>query len=45
MENILEITNLNKSYHGNPALNNINLSIKAGEIHGLSGLTDPAKQP
>ena len=43
MENLLTITNLNKSYHGNLALRNINLSIKAGEIHGLVGANGSGK--
>ena len=43
MEDLLTITNLNKSYHGNLALSNINLSIKAGEIHGLVGANGSGK--
>jgi len=43
MENILQITNLNKSYYGNPALIDINLSIKAGEIHGIVGANGSGK--
>lgn len=43
MEHILEISNLNKSYRGIPALKNINLSIKAGEIHGIVGANGSGK--
>lgn len=43
MENILEIVNLNKSYNGIPALSNINLSVKAGEIHGIVGANGSGK--
>ena len=37
MTNLLEIKHLSKSYNGIPALRDINLSIPAGEIHGLIG--------
>lgn len=43
MENILEINNLSKSYNGIPALKNINLSLKAGEIHGIVGANGSGK--
>lgn len=43
MENILEICNLYKSYNGIPALNNINLSLKSGEIHGIVGANGSGK--
>lgn len=43
MENVLEICNLQKSYNGIPALNNINLSVKAGEIHGIVGANGSGK--
>ncbi len=43
MKNILEIKNLSKSYNGNPALTNINLAIKAGEIHGIVGANGSGK--
>ncbi|HNX29738.1 MAG TPA: sugar ABC transporter ATP-binding protein [Syntrophomonadaceae bacterium] len=43
MENLLQITNLNKSYNGIPALRNINLSVKAGEIHGIVGANGSGK--
>ncbi|MGI6317280.1 MAG: ATP-binding cassette domain-containing protein [Dethiobacteria bacterium] len=43
MKNILEIKNLSKSYSGNPALTNINLAIKEGEIHGIVGANGSGK--
>jgi len=43
MENILEIKNLSKSYNGTPALTNINLSVKADEIHGIVGANGSGK--
>lgn len=43
MSNILEIINLSKNYHGSPALKNVNLSVKAGEIHGLVGANGSGK--
>ncbi|MCM1189609.1 MAG: ABC transporter ATP-binding protein [bacterium] len=35
--NILEISNLKKSYHDLTAVNGINLAVGAGEIHGILG--------
>ncbi|MCM1209779.1 MAG: ABC transporter ATP-binding protein, partial [Ruminococcus sp.] len=35
--NILEISNLKKSYHDFTAVNGISLAVKAGEIHGILG--------
>ncbi len=43
MEDLLTITKLNKSYNGHPALTDINLSIKPGEIHGLVGANGSGK--
>lgn len=43
MDNVLEICNLHKSYNGIPALNNINLSVKSGEIHGIVGANGSGK--
>jgi simple sugar transport system ATP-binding protein len=43
MKTILEISNLKKSYKGIVALNNINLSINAGEIHGIVGANGAGK--
>lgn len=43
MEDLLTITNLNKSYDGHPALSNINLSVKPGEIHCLVGANGSGK--
>jgi simple sugar transport system ATP-binding protein len=43
MKPILEINNLYKSYKSIPALDNINLSIKAGEIHGIVGANGSGK--
>lgn len=43
MENILQISHLNKSYNGIPALKNVNLSVRAGEIHGLVGANGSGK--
>lgn len=43
MTNLLEIKHLNKSYHGIPALSDINLSLPAGEIHGLVGANGSGK--
>lgn len=37
MENILEIKNVSKSFGKDKAVNNINLSIKEGEIFGFLG--------
>lgn len=43
MINILEIKNLNKSYNGIPALKNVSLSVRAGEIHGIVGANGSGK--
>ena len=43
MTNLLEIKHLSKSYNGIPALRDINLSIPAGEIHGLIGANGSGK--
>lgn len=43
MINILEIKNLNKSYNGIPALKDVSLSVRAGEIHGLVGANGSGK--
>lgn len=43
MENILEIKELSKAYHGVPALIDIDLSVKAGEIHGIVGANGSGK--
>jgi len=43
MDNILEIKNLSKRYNGIPALTNISLSVKAGEIHGIVGANGSGK--
>ncbi|OON42096.1 ribonucleotide-diphosphate reductase subunit alpha [Izhakiella australiensis] len=37
MENLLELENISKSFPGVKALNNVNLSLKKGEIHALMG--------
>ena len=37
MENILEIKNITKSFPGVVALDNVSISVKRGEIHGLVG--------
>ncbi len=43
MRNLLEIYNLSKSYNGIPALKNVSLSVKAGEIHGIVGANGSGK--
>lgn len=43
MTKLLEIKNLNKSYDGIPALNDVNLSIAPGQIHGLVGANGSGK--
>ena len=43
MTNVLTITNLNKKYHQQQALKNINLSIPKGEILGLIGRNGAGK--
>ncbi len=36
-DNLLEMRNITKTFSGVPALSNVNLSIKKGEIHGIVG--------
>jgi len=43
MENVLEITNLSKKFKQQTVLNNINLSIKKGDIYGLIGRNGAGK--
>ena len=43
MEKILEIKNLSKSYNGIPALKNVSISVRAGEIHGIVGANGSGK--
>lgn len=43
MEDLLQISNLSKSYNGIPALNNVSLSVRAGEVHGLVGANGSGK--
>lgn len=43
MEKLLEIKNLSKSYNGHQALQNVDLSVAAGEIHGLVGANGSGK--
>lgn len=37
MSSLLEMTNITKSFSGNKVLNNVNLSVEAGEVHALLG--------
>jgi len=41
--NIIEVKNLAKSYGKNQVLNDVSVSLKAGQIIGLLGLTVAAK--
>jgi len=43
MEDLLQIRNLSKSYNGIPALKNVSLSVRAGEIYGLVGANGSGK--
>lgn len=43
MTSILNIKNLSKSYNGIPALKNVSLSVRAGEIHGIVGANGSGK--
>ena len=36
-ENILEISNISKTYGGVEALNNVDIAIKEAEVHALVG--------
>lgn len=42
-ETIVEIRNLNKSYYGNKVLEDVNLNLIKGNIHGLLGLNGAGK--
>ena len=37
MEHILEMRGITKSFHGVNALENVNLAVRAGEIHAVVG--------
>lgn len=37
MSSLLEMKNITKSFSGNKVLNNVNLSVEAGEVHALLG--------
>ena len=37
MENILKLTQINKSFPGVKALSDVNLTVKKGEVHALVG--------
>ena len=37
MGSLLEMKNISKSFSGNKVLNNVNLSVEAGEVHALLG--------
>lgn len=41
-EYLLSMHNINKEYFGNKVLKNVNLQVKAGEIHALMGKTEQA---
>jgi len=41
--NVLEITNLTKTYGGKPAVDNVSLTIKKGDIYGLIGQNGAGK--
>lgn len=43
MNNILEIENLTKMYNKNAGINNINLTIKEGEVIGIVGISGSGK--
>ena len=40
---IVKINNLSKSFNGTAALTNVNMTIRAGSIHGLLGLNGAGK--
>ena len=40
---IVKINNLSKSFNGTAALKNVNMTIRAGSIHGLLGLNGAGK--
>ena len=37
MGSLLEMKNISKSFSGNKVLNNVNLSVEAGDVHALLG--------
>ena len=43
MSNVLTVEHLVKSFHGNPALNDVSLQVQAGSIHGLVGQNGAGK--
>ncbi len=43
METIIQITGLGKSYAGKKVIENLNLSVKAGEVYGLLGANGAGK--
>ncbi|OYP32229.1 ABC transporter, partial [Lachnotalea glycerini] len=44
MEEILKVKQLSKSYHGNRAVTNLNLSVKKGMVLGLLGANGAGKR-